>query len=493
MPPVNPNDKNHRLLLTRIARQVMSERGLQPDIPQNVMVEADSYQVATSAGKKGVQDLRHLLWCSIDNDDSRDLDQLSVAEELPYGTIRVWVAIADVSALVKKKSAVDNYARRNTATVYTPAHIFPMLPERLSTDLTSLNYHEDRMAMVVEMLVSADGSLKGSKVYQAVVHNHAQLAYNSVAAWLDGQVPAPEALSSVPGLEDNIRLQVRAALALKKVRFENGALDFQTISTSPVFEGDQLVDLEEEYGNIAKEIIENFMIAANGVTARFLASKGFPSIRRVVETPKRWERIVEIAAEYNYTLPAVPNSKALELFLAKAKAEDPIRFPDLSLSVIKLLGAGEYMLLEPGETAVGHFGLAVKDYAHSTAPNRRYPDLITQRLVKAALAGRVLPYSVDELHKLASHCTRQEDAIKKTERQIEKSAAAILLQSHVGEKFDSVVTGASPKGTWVRLLKPPVEGRLTHGFAGLEVGDKVMVRLASVDIERGYIDFERAR
>ena len=368
-----------------------------------------------------------------------------------------------------------------------------MLPEKLSTDLTSLNYESDRLAIVVEMVIAGDGTLQSSDLYGALVRNHAKLAYNSVGGWLEGNGPMPSGIGLVDGLDDNLRLQDRVAHMLKTLRHSHGALNLETIEAHPLFEGDALKDFEAERKSRANDIIEDFMIAANGVTARYLASKMFPSLRRVVRTPKRWDRIVELASERGFTLPPEPDSKALEQFLAMTKTADPLRFPDLSLSVIKLMGAGEYVVELPGESAAGHFGLAVRDYNHSTAPNRRYPDLITQRLLKAAMAGRSLPYENDELKALAKHCTEEEDAAKKVERQVEKSAAALLLESRIGERFDALVTGASDKGTWVRLLQPPVEGRLVSGFQGLDVGHRLRVQLIHTDVERGFIDFKKAR
>jgi exoribonuclease-2 len=430
------------------------------------------------------------LWASIDNDDSRDLDQLTVAEAMFGGKVKIMVAVADVASLVKQGSAIDEHARHNTTSVYTAARIFPMLPERLSTDLTSLNFNEERLAFVVEMVVDADGSLLNSEIYRARVQNHAKLAYHSVSAWLDGNEVMPEAVSSVPGLDDNLRLQNKTAQSMKKLRHSHGALSLETIEARPVFDGDQISMLEVEKKNTAGEIIEDFMIAANGVTARYLSARRFPSIRRVVRTPKRWERIVEIAADHKFTLPELPDSKALEEFLVREKTSDPLRFPDLSLAVIKLLGAGEYIAELPGGDVPGHFGLAVKDYAHSTAPNRRYPDLLTQRLLKAALEGKPTPYDKAELDVLAAHCTEAEDAANKVERRVAKSAAALLFESRIGERFDSIVTGASEKGTWVRLLTIPVEGKLVDGFEGLDVGDRLRVQLVSVDVQQGFIDFK---
>jgi exoribonuclease-2 len=401
------------------------------------------------------------------------------------------VAIADVDLLVKEGSAIGEHARHNTTSVYTAAMIFPMLPEVLSTDLTSLNPNQERLAIVIEMEVDADGSLLDSRIFRAMVFNRAKLAYNSVAAWLEGNGSVPEAISSVPGLAENLRLQDQTAQSLKKLRHVHGALSLETIEAKPVFDDDQIRSLEIDEKNRAREIIEDFMIAANGVTARYLSVRGFPSIRRVVRIPKRWDRIVEIAAEHKFTLPSEPDSRALEEFLVGEKAAHPIRFPDLSLAVIKLLGSGEYVAEPPDGDAPGHFGLAVKDYGHSTAPNRRYPDLLTQRLLKAAMEGKPAPYNKHDLDVLAAHCTEAEDEATKVERQVAKSAAALLLESRIGERFDSIVTGASEKGTWVRLLNIPVEGKLVEGFEGLDVGERVLVQLIDTNVEQGYIDFKK--
>ena len=491
MPLTSHTDQQHRVILQAIAQRAMLERGLLPDFSAAALAELDRIHAPADVNDGSVRDLTDLLWASIDNDDSRDLDQLTVAETLPGGSVKIHVAVADVDALVKDGSAIDEHARHNTTSVYTAAEIFPMLPEKLSTDLTSLNFAEERLAVVVEMTISADGSLQSSDIYRARVRNQAKLAYNSVAAWLDGRGPIPDGIAAVNGLAEDLHVQDQIAQSLKNLRHVNGALSLETIEAKPIFDGDQIRDLEVEEKNRAKEIIEDFMIAANGVTARYLAAKNFPSIRRVVRTPKRWDRIVALAQEHQFRLPANPDSKALDEFLVKQKAVDPLRFPDLSLAVIKLLGAGEYIAELPGDAAPGHFGLAVKDYAHSTAPNRRYTDLITQRLLKAAIAGRAAPYSFAELDELAKHVTAEEDAANKVERQVGKSAAAILLEARIGEQFDAIVTGASDKGTWVRLLTVPVEGRVVRGFEGVDVGDRIHVQLVSVDVERGFIDFKR--
>jgi ribonuclease R len=484
-------NKHHRVILKSIAHRAMLERGLLPDFSREALAELEQIEKSATTDGNTIRDLRKLSWASIDNDDSRDLDQLTVAETMPDSSIRIRVAIADVDSLIKEGSAINEHARNNTTSVYTSAETFPMLPEKISTDLTSLNFNEDRPSIVIEMMVNVDGSIGSSSIQRAQVRNHAKLAYNSVAAWLDGTGKMPEAIASVPGLEENLRLQDQAAQSMKKLRHVHGALSLETVEARPVFDGDQIRALEIQEKNGAKEIIENFMIAANGVTARYLSANGFPSIRRVVRTPKRWERIVEIASDHKFQLPADPDSKALEEFLIQQKAADPLRFPDLSLAVIKLLGNGEYIAELPDGNAPGHFGLAVKDYAHSTAPNRRYPDLITQRLLKAALEGKTIPYSKDELDDLAVHCSEAEDAANKVERQVGKSAAALLLESRIGEHFDGIVTGASDKGTWVRLFRVPAEGKVVQGFDGLDVGDRVRVQLISVDVQQGFIDFRK--
>ena len=480
-----------RAILQTIAHRVMLERGLAPDFSPQALTQLAAIREPATENGPSMRDLRNLIWCSIDNDDSRDLDQLTVAEPMPSRATKIRIAIADVDSLVKKDSPIDNHARQNTTSVYTAAEIFPMLPEKLSTNLTSLNYESDRLAVVVEMTIAEDGTLQGSAIYRALVRNRAKLAYNSVAAWLDGNGPLPQAIGTVDGLQENLGLQDRVAQKLKARRHDSGALNLETIEARPVYDGDELKDLQAEEKNRAKNIIEDFMIAANGVTARYLAAKKFPALRRVVRTPKRWDRIVELAADHGFTLPQKPDSKALEQFLVAAKAADSLRFPDLSLSVIKLLGTGEYIVERPTGSATGHFGLAVRDYTHSTAPNRRFPDLITQRLVKAAIAGAASPYATDELEALAKHCTEAEDAAKKVERQVVKSAAAMLLESRIGQRFDAIVTGASDKGTWVRLFHPPVEGKLVSGFKGMDVGRTLQVQLVRADIDRGFIDFKR--
>ncbi len=477
--------------LRGIARRVMLERGMRPDFGADALRQLGSLAGAASGHGPAVRDLSHLLWASIDNDDSRDLDQLSVAEGLPGGAVRVWVAIADVDALVPLGSPIDGHARWNTTSVYTAAEIFPMLPERLSTDLSSLAQDQARVAVVIDMTIDTAGSLIESDVYRATVVNRAKLAYDSIAAWLEGQAPAPARVTAVPGLDRLLRLQDQVAQRLRQVRHARGALGLETVQARAVFEGDLLLDLRPEHGNRAKQLIEDFMIAANGVTARFLARRGLPSLRRVLRSPERWARIVALASGFGASLPPTPSAAALNDFLLSCKLRDSGRFQDLSLTVVKLLGRGEYVLELPDTPGIGHFALAVQDYTHSTAPNRRFPDLITQRLIKAALEDRVTPYPPRELEQLASHCTLQEDNAAHVERQVQKSAAALLLASRLGERFDAVVTGASPKGTWVRIDSPTVEGKVVQGDRGLDVGDRVRVTLVHTDIERGFIDFRR--
>ncbi len=478
--------------LKAIARQAMIERGLLPEFSAAALAELSSLSQAARENGPQIRDQRGLLWASIDNDDSRDLDQLSVAQDMPGGAVRIFVSVADVDSLVKRGSALDDHARANTTSVYTAAEIFPMLPEKLSTDLTSLGQGQERLSIVVEMTIDATGAIGHSDLYRSRVINKAKLAYRSVAAWLDGKAPAPERITSVAGLDQQLRLQDRVAQWLKKARHARGALSLETVEPRAVITGGLLTDLQSEAKNRAQELIEEFMIAANGVVARYFEEHRVPSLRRVLRMPERWDRIVSLAAPHGGRLPAAPDALALNTFLAQQREADPVGFPDLSLSVIKLLGSGEYVLEVPGTPIQGHFGLAVRDYAHSTAPNRRFPDVIAQRLLKAALAGTAVPYSEAELQDLATHCTEQEGNAAKVERKVSKAAAAQLLASRIGQRFESIVTGASDKGTWVRTFDPPTEGRVVQGFAGLDVGDRVTVRLVRTDIARGYIDFAAA-
>ena len=485
-------DYGHRSILRTIARRAMIKRGLIPDFSHEAIAELEGIKMPAVADGEKVRDLRNLLWASIDNDDTRDIDQLTAAQAMSGDSVKILVAVADVDALVKNGSAIDDHARRNATSVYTAAETFPMLPEKLSTNLTSLSFNDGRLAIVVELAIGRDGALLAFDIYRACVCNRAKLAYNSMAAWLEGTGNPPEALASVNGLDENLRLQERAAQTMKNLRRRQGALNLETVEARPVFDGNEIRDLEVERKNRARIIIEEFMIAANVVAARYLVSKKFPCLRRAVGTPKRWDRIVEIAGEHGFELPQKPDSRALEEFLMKEKGIDPQRFPDLSLSVIKLIGPGEYIADTPGDAAVpGHFGIAVGAYTHCTAPNRRYVDLVVQRLLKAAVGGTPVPYSRDELQALAINCTEKENAGGKVERQVFKSAAAILFESRIGEEFNAIVTGAAPKGTWVRLAQPPVEGKLVEGFHGVDVGHIIRVQLIHTDVESGFIDFKK--
>ncbi|MDB4961108.1 MAG: rnb [Myxococcales bacterium] len=479
---------NHRggngndLDLVAIARRVLTENGFDPEMPNGI-----ERTFAEEDPVDGVEDLRRLPWSSIDNHDSRDLDQVEVAERLEGGAIRMMIGIADVDALVPRDSPVDVYARTNTATLYTGVHIFPMLPEELSTDRTSLLPDVDRLVIVTEMIIREDGSLddRATRIYPALVRNHAKLVYEKVGAWLEEAGPPPE--DTV--IADQVVLHDEVAQRLRKHRYEKGALDLETIEARPVTKDGRIVDLVLTHKNRARELVEDLMIGANGATAKFLESAGYSSIRRVVRAPKRWDRIVELARIMGATLPVEPDAPALSDFLAERRQTDPTRFADLSLSVVKLLGPGEYVLQRAADPDTGHFGLAVEDYAHSTAPNRRYPDLITQRLLKAAARKERQPYSDDELTAIAAHCTERENAARKVERTMRKVAAAVLLSSRIGDEFDGVITGATPKGTYARLFRPPAEGRVVTGERGLDVGDKVRVRLVDTNPQRGFIDF----
>ena len=479
--------------LKNIARRLMREHGLEPDLSTAALEQLRTIGAAPLARGPGIRDLRHLPWCSIDNDDSRDLDQLSVAQPQGGGGVKILVAIADVDAVVQVSAPLDEHARTNTTSVYTAPEVFPMLPERLSTDLSSLAEDQERLSLVVDMSVTAAGAVDASVVYRAVVVNRAKLAYDAVAAWLEGRGPPPARAASVSGMDQQLRIQDGVAQALKRVRREQGALGLTTLEARAIYHGSALTDLRPDEDNRAKELIEYFMIAANTAVAQFLERHRYASLRRVLRAPERWGRIVELARGCGGSLPATPDAPALSDFLAGRERAAPERFPDLSLSIVKLLGSAEYVRKRPGEAVQGHFGLAVDDYTHATAPNRRFPDLVTQRLVKAALAGRPSPYGEEELRELAAHCTEQEGNAAKVERQVHKSAAAMLLESRTGAQFDAMVTGASDKGVWVRILHPLAEGRLVRGFEGLDVGDPVRVQLVHTDVERGHIDFVRVR
>jgi exoribonuclease II len=487
------NDSLSHFDLRALARQIMIEAGFAPDMPPAAAAEVQALDDSrpNAAADSQIRDLRSLLWSSIDNKESRDLDQVEYAARQDNGDIRVLIGIADVDVFVAVGSATDQHAADNATSVYTGVETFPMLPERLSTDLTSLLEDVERLAIIIDLLINSDGEVQSSDVYRARVRNYAKLDYESVGEWLEGRGPVPARVAQVPGMEEQLRLQDEATERLLAMRRRNGALDLETIEASPVAENGRVIDLTVKQKNRARYLIESFMVTANNRMAAFLQAQGSPAIQRVVRTPERWPRLVEIAEALGDSLPAQPDSRALADFLARRKQADPDHFPDLSLSVVKLLGAGEYAVLEPGAESQGHFGLAAHDYTHSTAPNRRFIDLVTQRLLKAVTAGKAAPYAVDELARIAEHCTERDRAAKKVERQMRKIAAAVFLADRVGETFDAIVTGATEKGTFVRLVSPPAEGRVVRGERGLDVGDKVRVRLIGTNPRRGFIDFER--
>ena len=478
--------------LQATARQTMLEHGFEPDFPPPVLQQLRELKTRPPqlVASKDVRDLRNLLWSLIDNDTSRDLDQIEAAERLPNGDVKVLVGIADVDAFVTAGSAIDGHAAKETTTVYTGVRNFPMLPEELSTGATSLLENAHRLGVVIEFVVSKDGSVGSSNLYRALVRNKAQLTYNAVGGWLEGGGAAPAKVAASADLQAQLQLQDEVAQALKNQRYQHGALNIETSELHPVVLNQQVVDLANQQKNRATELIEDFMIAANGVVARALEKVS--SLRRIVKTPERWDRIVQLAATHGNKLPAQPDSKALNDFLLRRKAADPDHFADLSLAVIKLIGPGEYVLERPGDPEQGHFGLAVQDYTHSTAPNRRFADVVTQRLIKALLSDQPAPYSDEELEAIAQNCTLKEDAARKVEREMSKRLAALAMSNRIGETFDAIVTGVTPHGTFVRVLQPHIEGLLAQGQQGLDVGDKVGVKLTRTDVQRGYIDFARA-
>jgi len=468
----------------------MIEHGFQPDFPAGTDTQLAAIEAhPETPGGADFQDLRSLLWSSIDNDTSKDLDQIEWAEQLPDGRIRVLIGVADVDARVPQRTVIDTHAQSETTSVYTGVKVFPMLPAVLSEGITSLNENEDRAALVIEFKVDAAGTASDGKAYRAQVHNRAQLAYNGVGAWLEGTGPAPAKVGASADLAAQLKLQDVAAQRMLGGRFQHGALDLETIETSPVMQADQVLEIAQLEKNRATSLIEEFMVAANGVIARTFEQAGVASIRRIVRTPKRWDRIVELAKGLGTTLPAVPDSKLLNDFLLAQKQKDPDHFPDLSLAVIKLMGPGEYVLVKPNEVSPGHFGLAVQDYTHSTAPNRRFPDVVTQRLLKAWLAKASQPYSEVDLNAIAVRCTLMEDGARKVEREMQKRIAAVVLHPRIGQSFPAIVTGVNKYGTFVRTLDPHVDGMVVSGGKGLDVGDKVTVKLISTDPQRGFIDF----
>ena len=477
--------------LVSAAHASMIEHGFQPDFPAGTQTELAAIEAQPALPAiDGLADTRNLLWSSIDNDTSKDLDQIEWAEQLPDGRIRVLVGVADVDARVSKGSIIDKHAQFETTSVYTGVSIFPMLPTELSEGITSLNENQDRAAIVVEYSVDANGATSDEKAYRALVRNRAQLAYPSIGAWLDGKAAPPPKVAASSDLAAQLKLQDTAAQRMAGGRYQHGALEFETIETQPVLVTDEVIGIAPIEKNRATSLIEEFMVASNGVVARTFESAGLASIRRIVRVPKRWDRIVELAAQKGTTLPAAPDSKALNDFLLAQKQKDPDHFPDLSLAVIKLMGPGEYVLIKPNAPSPGHFGLAVRDYTHSTAPNRRFPDMVTQRLLKAWLSKSAAPYSEDDLNAIAQRCTLMEDAARKVEREMAKRVAAVALHPHIGQSYQAIVTGASDKGTFVRTLDPHVDGMVVRGAKGLDVGDKVTVKLVNTDPQRGYIDFE---
>jgi len=478
--------------LQATAKQIMQHYGFEPDFPPQVPQQLASLKEHPPqiAATRDVRDLRNLLWSSIDNDTSRDLDQIEVAERASNGDVKVMIGIADVDVFVPKQTPIDQHAARETTTVYTGIRNFPMLPEELSTGASSLLENQDKLSIVIEFVVDSAGSLKSPDVYRAIVRNKAQLQYNSVGAWLEGKSPAPPKVAASSDLQAQLKLQDEVAQKLKDQRYQHGALNLQTDEVHPLVLNEQVIDVVKQQKNRATELIEDFMVAANGVVARLLEKVS--SLRRIVRTPERWDRIVQLAATKSEKLPAQPDSKALNDFLLRRKAADPDHFADLSLSVIKLIGPGEYVLERAGDVAPGHFGLAVQDYTHSTAPNRRFADVVTQRLIKAMLAGQSNPYSDEELTVVAANCTQKEDDAKKVEREMSKRLAAVAMQHRIGEVFDAIVTGVTDHGTFVRVLQPHIEGLLAQGEQGLDVGEKVRAKLIRTDVQKGYIDFARA-
>jgi exoribonuclease-2 len=476
-----------RFDLLAAALREMEARGFATGFPPEALAQADAIAPPATTG---VEDLRGLAWSSIDNDDSRDLDQVEYAERAAGG-IRVLVGIADIDAVVPQGSPIDRFAAAQTTSVYTGVRVFAMLPERLSTGLTSLLEGEDRRAVVTEFTVAADGEMAEGRVFPALIRNRAQLVYGDVGPWLAGEAAAPAKVAAQPEIVAQLRLQDEAARLLEEARHRLGALSFDRVELQSVVQDGKVTGIVARRANRAARLVENFMIAANQAMGRALDAAGVPSIERVVEAPERWPRIVELAKQYGCTLPQAPDVKALHEFLLERRARDPERHPDLSLAVLKLMGAGAYRAIPAGESG-GHFSLAAHDYTHSTAPNRRYADIVTQRLIQSAHAGSPQPFSFAELEAIARQCTLREDAARKVQRDMNKRIAAVAMAERAGEEFDAVVTGVvARKGVFVRLSDPPVEGRLLRGERGTDVGDRIRVRLLGADPERGFIDFAR--
>jgi VacB/RNase II family 3'-5' exoribonuclease len=468
-----------------VAKDVARQLGFAVDRPNDA-----GHELPAEVRRDGpdVHDDRALLWSSIDNRESTDLDQIEVAERIPDGSIRVRIGIADVDVFVPKGSLIDKFASQNTTSLYAGVATFPMLPDDLSSGDTSLLADVDRLAVVTDFTVAPDGSISAPNVYRARLRNHAKLVYEDIGAWLEGRGDPPPEIAKNPALAEQLHMQEEAAKRLRKRRVEHGALQLETTEARAVAKNGEVVSLTLVDKNRGRDIIEDLMIAANGVTARYLEERKFASLRRVVRVPRRWDRIVDVAAQHGTKLPPEPDAVALSLFLRAEHEKDPKHFTDLSLSVVKLMGPGEYAVADPSSPE-GHFGLAVDDYAHSTAPNRRYGDLVTQRLLKAAASNKPTPYTVAELREIAVHCTQMEDQARKFERTMRKVAAATFLSHRIGETFDAIVTGATPKGTFVRLITPPAEGRVVSGQEGLDVGDSTRVKLVATEPSRGFIDF----
>jgi VacB/RNase II family 3'-5' exoribonuclease len=475
--------------IEKISLNAMVENGFHPNFPHPVWDELKTFENKQISSDSSIKDLQNLCWSSIDNDSSKDLDQIEYAEALPNGDIRLLIGIADVDEYVKKDSAIDDFAKNQTVSVYTEPKIFPMLPAAVSENLTSLLPGVERLAVVIEMIIKENGDVPDHSIYRALTRNYAKMTYSEVGAWLDAKAVEPDDFSKVEGLREQILVQQKAAVRLINYRQKRGSLEFESIESAPVFKDGEAKDLQIVKTNSARKIIENFMVAANVEMAEFLEEKNLTCISRVVKTPARWERIREIARKYGEDLPVEPDSNALAEFLQKRKSINPEQFPDLSLSIVKLIGAGEYVVQKPHEIGEGHFGLAVRDYTHSTAPNRRFPDLIVQRMVKSALRGEKPPYTDEELAEIAGQCNERESAARKVERKMRKVIAASIMQTRIGETFDAIVTGITPSGTFARILRPPVDGRVVNGEEKLQVGEKIRVKLLATNIHNGYIDF----
>jgi len=484
------NSSTQTFNLKDVARQVMIARDFIPDFSPQIMEELSKIQLPISPSVP-IRDMRECLWVSIDNADTFDLDQLTFAQKGSSGQDKIFIAVADVDAVVFQNTEIDKQAAHNTTSVYTPFQIFPMLPVELSTNLTSLKDQSERHAVVIEIDVNAEGEFNLSEIYLALVYNHAKLSYNDVAAWLDKKTSTPYPFKDIPQLPEQLKLQDSLAHRIRTFRLRQGALSFGLTEIEPIVVNGVAIKLEKVVHNRANVLIENFMIAANSVVTSYLISKDIPVIQRVVKAPKRWDRIVELAAQYNEQLPSEPDAKALQVFLLKRRQIDQAAYPELSLAIIKLIGKGEYIVALPGRPSLGHFDLAQSHYAHTTAPNRRYVDLVMQRLLKAFIYSQKQPYSEDQLFQIAQHCTQKEDDAAKVERRMKKSAAAMVLSSQIGNDYPAIVTGANEKDVWVRLLTLPIEGKLIQGFQGVDVGDHLEVKLINVDIKNGFIDFAR--